>query len=209
MNTVLAPHTSRTVRLAVAVSYVANPLWLPAIAYGLIGYEAQAPVVEIVGTVGLALLGFLVVPVGYILYLIRKGEVVELDVPIRQHRIRPLLVSFVGITWTLVLIGYWSQTAGPAVWALSGTYLLNLLVLLGITLFWKISIHLLGLGTFLAVLVWLYPTGLPPGVWVGIAGVVALVMWARVRLKVHTPAQVVAGLAVGILVSACGLRLLG
>ncbi len=198
------------VGLAVGISYLINPLYLPGMAYGLLLRQAGAPSSEIGAVLVAVLTGFLVLPVGYILILLKQGKVTELDVPIRQNRTRPLLFSLGCILLTTAGLAVWGQTATRLVPALSGAYLLNVLVLLGINFYWKISIHLMGIGALVAVLIWLGAQGLrmPEWAWIGLATAVLLVMWARLRLKAHTMAQVTIGFLVGLAVTYVALLLL-
>ena len=195
------------VGLAVGISYLINPLYLPGMAYGLLLRQAGAPSSEIGAVLVAVLTGFLVLPVGYILVLLKQGRVTEIDVPIRQNRTRPLLFSLGCIVLTTVALGLWAQTATLDVLALSGAYLLNVVVLLIINFYWKISIHLMGIGTLVAVLLWLNEMGLSigPMAWTGVGVAVLLVMWARLRLKAHSVAQVVVGFLAGMAVTYLGL----
>jgi membrane-associated phospholipid phosphatase len=67
---------------------------------------------------------------------------------------------------------------------------------------WKISIHMLGMGSIVGLLVGLtmrYQSALLPII-LSIIIVSGLVGYARLRLDAHTPGQVYAGFALGVLV---------
>jgi len=92
---------------------------------------------------------------------------------------------------TLILIG-----APPAVTALMSCYFVNGLVLMVITLKWKISIHASGVtGPFTALV---YLLG---GVMLPLLLVVIPVAWARVELKAHTVMQVAVGAALSCIIT--------
>ena len=61
-----------------------------------------------------------------------------------------------------------------------------------INLFWKISVHAAGVGTFLGVMYYLF--GLPS---LFLVILVLLISWARIYLKCHSPLQVLAGTLLG------------
>lgn len=150
---------------------------------------------------GLGLLGAVFaigLPYAYIAWLIRTGGATDRHVSRREDRpkvlVAVLLCLAVGIS-VLLLLG-----APPLlVWLLAGEVLLVLACLV-ISRFWKISMHsAVAAGTVAALVVVLGP-------WALLAGAaVVLVSWGRVVLRDHTPAQVVAGAALGAVV----LSLLG
>ena len=76
-------------------------------------------------------------------------------------------------------------------------YFTNTLFAFSISLFWKISIHSIGVAGPAAALIFVigYLSIIP-------ILVIPLVMWSRVRLKEHTSAQVLAGAASGLVLTA-------
>ena len=66
-----------------------------------------------------------------------------------------------------------------------------------ISSFWKISLHMVSVGGFSTVLVYVFG----PGVWWAFLSL-PLVAWARLHRKKHTPAQLLAGAIGGILITA-------
>jgi membrane-associated phospholipid phosphatase len=65
-----------------------------------------------------------------------------------------------------------------------------------VTAFWKISIHIAAVADAVVILV--IVLGLPL---TALASLVALTAWARVTLRDHTPAQIIAGGALGAIVA--------
>lgn len=78
-----------------------------------------------------------------------------------------------------------------------------------ITNYWKISIHLTGWGGFAVVFIMMAPiSGLRAGYAIAMSFFIAmLVGWARVNLKAHNPAQVIAGFALGFIIMGLGLMM--
>lgn len=130
-------------------------------------------------------------PVLFIMMGIKWGKAEDLDLRDRLQRPLPLLVALAC-----------SAGAAAIVWLAKGPDNLLVALLAGfvpgvaltiITLKWKISFHSATLAGATIVLWWLL------GKW-ALAGlfIVGAVGWSRVVLRRHTPAQVLAGAAVGL-----------
>ncbi|GAA4415603.1 phosphatase PAP2 family protein [Actinokineospora soli] len=149
------------------------------------------------GHVGLALLWGLevalfssVLPMLFIIRGARAGRWDGHHVRDREHRTVPLLV---GLGSTAVGIGVLVLADAPrSVLALSLAMATTLAVCLGVTRFWKISLHAAVAGGAVAMVTLLY------GPWALLLLVpLALVCWSRVVLEDHTAAQVLAGALTG------------
>ncbi len=149
-------------------------------------------------TIGLAL----VVPMGYIAWLVARGEVSDYDLRIRAQRPRPYLMTTAcgAASWLLLTLG----SAPPLLTLLAGTLAVQAAVLMLITLTWKISLHTAAMASWLAVCLALFGSAAAP-----LAGLVLAVAWARVQLRRHTPWQTVAGALVGFLMTSASLAWLG
>ena len=132
-------------------------------------------------------------PLLYLFWLVRRGEVTDLDVQLREQRMRPLLVSTAGAAaaWLALSLG----TAPRLLVILAGATWLQTTLILGVTLRWKISVHCAAVAG-LAVLAW----GLVGRAAAPLAIGVPLVVWSRVRLCRHTVAQAIAGTLLGLTV---------
>lgn len=141
-----------------------------------------------------------VLPVTAIWVLMRKGSVTDMQIENASERTMPYLYTIMGFGfWAYLIIAvlksplYLSCIAIGAVLAISLVALINRR--------WKISAHLTGFG------------GLVGGILsycLGIGGVPSwtmlivllifswILMWARLHLNAHTPAQVCAGWLLGI-----------
>lgn len=134
------------------------------------------------------------------------------DITLSKRSERPLpflfIVIFYGIT-TYYLGAY----LRPLVLLVNMVYLtMGLLVVsVVVTFYWKISIHSAGMGAatgFLWVLDYIYPgTGLYLPMLLSVLCTGAT-MSARLHLRVHTMAQVCAGVTLGLMVSIVGMLLL-
>ncbi|MFZ1730343.1 MAG: hypothetical protein WBQ23_16675 [Bacteroidota bacterium] len=127
----------------------------------------------------------------YVMYLRKMEEVSAYDVPERLQRTKPYLISagfsLGGLMFLLFL------NASVFVWGLMWCFLINTLILNAINLRWKISAHLMGLT---GPLVFLFPVFGWKLLWT--LPLIVLLGWARVALRSHTVAQVVAGAIAGV-----------
>jgi membrane-associated phospholipid phosphatase len=133
-------------------------------------------------------------PALYLWLRVRSKQAEDFQIMLRRQRLRPLLASlgFGALALAVVL-----SAGGPRALELAlSVGVANGIVLALITLGWKISFHTATLTGAVAVLWWYVGTGA--------AALLVLVMvvgWARLRLRRHTPAQVVAGALVAGAVS--------
>ncbi|MDX1531408.1 MAG: phosphatase PAP2 family protein [Rhodothermales bacterium] len=195
-------------RLANALSYVLNPLVLPPLGFGLIGWHFGAGPIEIAWVVGLSLTFFCLVPLAYILWLLWRGEIETLEVRDRERRLKPFLVGIGSYAVGIGALAVVTETAEPLILSLALLYPLNTAVIVLINLRWKISVHMTSMAGFVAVLLFVALTVWealpePAEMALEVATVAPLVlllpllMWARVRVGAHTPGQVVAGTLFG------------
>lgn len=137
-----------------------------------------------------------VLPVLYIAWMVKRGHITDIHMKVRQQRLRPFLVSLACTTiawWTLRFMG-----APPVVPFLAILTFIQLLVMAGITLVWQISMHAMSIAG----------AAIAAGVLFGIVPalltlpLVFVVGAARLKLQRHTPAQVIAGAALGVIIPA-------
>ena len=137
---------------------------------------------------------FVLAPTAYVFYLMSRGKVTDFHISVREERIRPLSVVFIYSVFALALYGFVGGpgalvTLGYSCLALTGLWIL-------VSLYWKISGHCAAIGA-LGAMVFVYPHETLMFVFPPLA---LLIAWSRVRLGCHSPAQTLAGLALGIAV---------
>jgi len=142
----------------------------------------------------LALLVMTGIPLAYIMIGKRRGWVSDFEMSQRAERPRFILVSLSSDVLALIMLS-----------ALGAPHLLRVMALtylcLGVTMFtisnyWKISLHMAGVGGFSTALVFVF----------GAPALVAflclpLVAWARWRRRKHTLAQLAVGALAGVLIT--------
>lgn len=133
-------------------------------------------------------------PTLYVLWLLYRGKVTDFHLRVREQRIKPmiLIVTMTAGAWLMLIIRQApSLLVGVATVGLAMT-----IILLLITLRWKISGHTTAISGFVVLCWWLAGASVVP-----LVLSVPLVAWARIQLRRHTLAQTVAGVALGAIVS--------
>lgn len=195
--------------IANVTSYVLNPLCLPPISAAFWVAHFGAARSTVWGMLGESILFFCILPLAYIVWMVRSGQTSSLEIRERTARTKPL---WFGMACSLVGGFVMSATLpihASVIWSIVGTHMLVTLIMLIITQWWKISLHLTGLSGFVTLLyfvtrqIWLLPTrDLITSDWVlPLFLTIPLLMWARVRVGAHTKGQVVAGAMLSFLLT--------
>jgi len=134
----------------------------------------------------------LVAPLGFLIWQVRQGHITDLDVHFRKQRKGSLLVTISGLalTWLLMNLG----GAPPILRFMVGAGLLMWVSIHVVTLRWKISIHAASISEMGFFLVWGFGLSAAPALLA-----IPAIGWSRVKLRRHTPAQVIAGTGLGCL----------
>ena len=152
---------------------------------------------------GIYLLLVVLMPLLYLVWLLKKGHITDIHLKVREQRTRPLLVTVAAafLAWGILHFG----AAPRLLVALAAAMCLQTVIFLAITLRWKISFHSAS-AAGMAVMAWLVVGSLS----IGFALSVPIIAWARVRLQRHTAGQTFAGatLGGGILLSVLYMYLL-
>jgi membrane-associated phospholipid phosphatase len=174
------------------ISALLNPLLVAPISFGIIIYsdgtiDAKNP---------LFLTSFFftsALPLITIFYFKHLGKISSLDAPIKEQRIQLLAIAAIYNALGFLLLSY--LEAPPIVKGLMFCYALNTAIVWRITMLWKISIHMIGLGGPIVAL-WLAGFEYP----LAMGFTLMIVSISRVVLKAHTPSQVIVGtmLAMGL-----------
>ena len=174
--------------LAYVISQVGSPPVLGAAAMALIASTLSIP--RAWTWAGVYVFLAILTPLLYLVWLVRRGLITDLDVQLREQRMGPLLFSIAcaGLAWLVMALG----GAPLQMTVVTGVLWLQMVILFGITLRWKISMHSAA-AAGVATLIWsLAGTMLP--LLIG----VPIIAWSRVRLHRHTVAQTIAGAVLGL-----------
>jgi hypothetical protein len=203
-----------TSRFAHFLSAVLHPLLMPTFLFGLLlfrvptvlGLDAFSPSLRL-SILVLVFVGTFMVPSLLIYYLYRSGYISSLQLTTLADRRLPYFLSALIYFITAYLFTFQMQglsTLAPEIGIIIGSIAVSILFVGIISLSWQISAHGVGIGGVVGVIgslmlkFGLTDLFVPLLLLVMLSGFVAS---ARLRLNAHTPAQVGAGLALGLLVS--------
>lgn len=150
------------------------------------------------GTMGFGLLGALfvcILPLAYVLVLIKLGRVTDHHVSDRRQRPALLLLALISVLAGLVVL---QVIRGPVSVSLMIIALIGGIAILAVvSAFWKMSGHASAIAAAAVIVVMMFGPG-----WLPLLVIVPAVGWSRVVLRAHTLGQVVAGSLFGAIVIA-------
>ena len=176
-------------RFAKFISSITHPPLLSIPTFAVINYYLLGMNKSIEITL-ICLIFAALIPIITSLILIKKMKI-DIDITDRTKRTFPLLFAIFSY-----LIGFfilYNVDAPSLTTALMFIYFSNTLIILFITLSWKISIHAMGVAGPTVAIIYLFGY---KGVIFGL--LIPLVMWSRVILKKHSLTQVLAGAVLGL-----------
>ncbi len=122
------------------------------------------------------------------------GQKIDMDIPERKDRNYPLIMVI--LSYLIGAIVLYALNAPLITTILMFSYFSNTLIVFFINLYWKISIHAMGVAGPTVALIYVFgPIGTL------FAAIIPVVMWSRVYLKRHTIAQVITGLLLGFILT--------
>jgi membrane-associated phospholipid phosphatase len=176
----------RSYTLARLISQIFHPILLNIISFLIVGYTALGTPAEGLEWAVICILVLVLPPTIFYYFRLRQGAYADEDVSVREQRNELYLFGFV---WVLIATPLLAYLGAPRPFlALMICALLLGLINGGINLFWKISAHATSIAST-ATIALLYSQPLGAVLW----ACAALVGWARVRTRNHTPMQVLAG----------------
>jgi membrane-associated phospholipid phosphatase len=177
------------------VSHVISPHIVGVVVFSILTLTYSDKPFEVLLWVAFIVPFLVIPPLVYLLWLVRQGAIEDIYMPNRATRVRPLTVMMGWFFVCLGLIHYWEAPPLVEVLILLISMLVGVLSL--VTLFWKISFH--G-ATITAAATTTVMVSSSYYVW-PVMLLVPLVGWSRIRLKRHTPRQVIYGSLVGALIA--------
>jgi hypothetical protein len=134
------------------------------------------------------------IPLAYLRMGIQRGWVSDMELSRREERPRFILVSLSSDVLALLVLHFFGGPHLLTVIVL--TYFCLAIVMFSISSFWKISMHMAGVGGFSTVLVFVFGA---PALWAFLS--LPLVAWARLHRRKHDIPQLIAGALAGTLVT--------
>ncbi len=164
---------------------------------------------------GGALVAHGLLPLLFLLWMLRRGEVATIEVRQRARRTVPYLFGIACVALFALALAIWLPPPRRALALIEGAQAFNTLVLMLINFRWKISLHLTALAatlSILAAMAWLLPLPrpdvLPPVLLMCLMLLLPLLAWARVYAGAHTWAQTAGGTLFGLLAPAAEIALM-
>ena len=122
------------------------------------------------------------------------GQKIDIDIPERKDRNYPLIIAI--LSYFIGAAVLYAVNAPIITTILMFCYFSNTLIVFFINLYWKISIHAMGVAGPTVALIYVFgPIGAV------FAAIIPVVMWSRVYLKRHTVGQVVTGALLGFILT--------
>jgi hypothetical protein len=190
-------------KIAVIISWIFHPLLMPTLGILLIlnigGYMMYVmnPHIKMVIT-GIVFLNTFIFPVIGSYYLFKKGFLTSLSMPTIQERKLPMLLTVIFYFFTFYILK--QAPLPPALYLMILGATLSVLITLIITLVWKISSHMVGMGGLVGAIAGLsikFSFNLQ-FLMILLLICAGLVGYARIKLNAHTHAQVYAGFLLGL-----------
>ena len=174
------------------VSVIFNPLIIaPATFYFLIFFYNDNSNGKLLFYV--CILTTTIIPAIVIAYFKNIGKISAYEAPIRKERLPLLAITSICNALGFVAIHY--LDGSPIVKGLMFCYAVNTSITWAITKYWKISIHMIGLGgPFIAI----YISGFYN---YGLIIILILVYFSRLLLKAHNHAQLIAGITLAMVLA--------
>ncbi|MBT8400470.1 MAG: hypothetical protein KJO98_08340 [Rhodothermia bacterium] len=194
-------------RTARAIGYILSPLTLPPILVGFAMLYFKAPSWDVL-TVTAVVFGLMTAgPAIVLIWMVRTGQASTVQVTDRGARGKLLAFALAGGIGALLVVLTLDLVVARLIAVLIAAYLFNVLLLIGINRFWKISLHAAAIAGFGAAVVFIVGVRwtdahvqLPLVIVVAVSILLAaMVGWARLQQRLHSVPQVAAGWLVGAL----------
>lgn len=185
-------------QVALGVSYVINPLILPPMLFGAVLLQFGAPWPEIGSAIVATLVFMTLVPLACLWWMVKCGRAASLHVVAQGERTMLFLVGLGGTLATSAVLFALVETARWLLLGVGGCVVLVAALLAVLNLRWKISIHSAAIAGFVSILLFGGMNLAAPSIELGwLIPLVPLVMWARVRTRSHSIAEVLGGAGLG------------
>jgi hypothetical protein len=188
------------------ISVVFQPLLIPTLVFGLLlfGVPQATSIHEgfkswIFFSIVLATL---LIPMITIFGLRLSGTLKSLHMPEVKDRRLPFVITTLFFLLTTLFLRQ-NTVFDPVLWLSMSIICVSVVVLTGVSFFWKMSAHMTGMGGLLAVVLVmgtkfpnfevLYPL-------LGVLLLCGMVAWARLYLQAHRPLEIYVGLTTGFLI---------
>jgi membrane-associated phospholipid phosphatase len=179
-------------KIARVVSYLFIPPTFNLLGFIFLALVTQSLFSERLINISTAIIFAVVLPILFFFMLRKKKIITDNDAVIKEERYYPFYLYVL-----LNLCGFCIAFLLGSNSFIQNFWLVITLNTIGITLinyFWKISVHAIGVATFVALLYYF-----ESGLYIYMLGLILVVGLSRYILKIHTPAQIIAGTFYGFI----------
>jgi hypothetical protein len=179
-------------KIARIISTLFVPPSFTILIFTFFAFYLESESLKIIATLSVAyLLGF-TAPIILFFILRKKKLLADGDASVKEERTLPFSIAIIFYVIGLIILIYFQvNIISIAFWF---CYISNTIITIFINRHWKISAHAMGAAGPFAALVFLLGVS---ALYFSI--IVILIGWARIKLKCHTPAQVLAGIGLAFL----------
>ncbi|RKY56147.1 MAG: hypothetical protein DRP89_01980 [Candidatus Neomarinimicrobiota bacterium] len=195
--------TDSTVNVSVSqiISIIFHPILFAPMAFALIFFSSLYKSSKGLECFVISIIATSLTPMIYVYLMKKHGRTKGLDVPEREKRKDPFIIGIVA--YLIALLLFWILKAPKPALVLMWAYAFNTMVAILITHYWKISIHGMAAGGPTAALGYVISSN-----FYLLLLMLPLLVYSRVALKAHTPMQVIAGFALGFILTLTHFKIL-
>ena len=195
------PPSGRAYRVAKFISDIINPMVVGVFLIALVAFKAVQEPAHALGWLAFTVTLVAVPPLAYLKHLVRVGYLVDIYMPNRKRRRKPVSLIF---AWLIICLSILTLFNAPKVLVFMVAAVLVQVTFMGvITFLWKISFHSAAIMTAATVSIFLRTDLL----WF-VTMLVPAVGWARVQMHRHTVMQVFGGYLAGYLTGLVGIYMI-
>lgn len=138
----------------------------------------------------------LAAPTLFVVWMVKTGQAVDFHLPNREERIQPL--CFTVLVTLISCLAAWRLGASEFILLIGYINIVQSIIVLLITLRWKISVHCTAAAMFTMLFLYLYGS-----VALLVAPIVPIIAWSRLHLRRHTLNQSIGGALLGFAIVLC------
>jgi membrane-associated phospholipid phosphatase len=189
----------KTNYFAELISYTIHPLILSPLTFIMLYIWGSQPDYSSFPHLIMIVLAISIIPFSYVLRMKKNGEIDNIDIPERKQRQKPFIKGTILFLMTAILL---ILSRGPQNFtSIMLIYTINTGLATLITKFWKISVHGIAFGIPVATFGMLISKK-----YFYFSSLLPLLIYSRVKLKAHTVSQVIAGFALGFLLTVIQIK---
>jgi membrane-associated phospholipid phosphatase len=182
------------VQLAQVISKITNPLFIAVPLFLIISLNTALTTIQGLLWWIITVLGITIAPYVFVLRGVSSGKYSDHNVSDRKQRLVPLSFGLgcIAITFAILILIH----ASIILIATITSAIVVLVITIVITQKWKISLHAAGITGAVTTIIFVFGP-----IYLFLTILIAVVGWARWKVRAHTPLQIIAGLTLSAIVT--------